>query len=104
VSFHPAGAPPADVARQLDRHNVVVVTTKRGLAHKLADVHLVADSVVGLRSVESGDRVAIAVEDVRSIAVGERDTEANIFLVGTLVVGTMLAVAALLALVPYSGT
>lgn len=94
VSFQAVPGPPAAVVQRLDSENAVVITTKSGEAVRLANVRVDGDSLVGLRTVASHERVAIAVADVQSVAVARSDVSGTV-----LAIGTTAAVALLVFLV-----
>lgn len=73
TSLHTYPGPPRTVVRDLGPRNIVRLTDKRGREVHLADAHIEGDSLVGIRSLASGERVAIAIADVVSVAVGEVD-------------------------------
>ena len=83
VSFQPMPGPPAAVVRQLDSENAAIVTTKSGEAVRIANVRVDGDSLVGLRTVASKERVAIAVADVQSVAVARSDVSGTALAIGT---------------------
>lgn len=83
VSFQPMPGPPAAVVRQLDGENAAIVTTKSGEAVRLADVRVDGDSLVGVRTVASRERIAIAVADVESVAVARSDVSGTALAIGT---------------------
>ena len=82
VRFHPMPGPPAAVVRQLDSENAVVITTKSGDEVRLANVRVDGDSLIGVRSVASMERVAIAVADVESVAVARSDVSGTALAIG----------------------
>lgn len=83
VSFQPMPGPPAAVVRQLDSENAAVITTRTGEAVRLANVRVDGDSLIGVRSVASMERVAIAVGDVESVAVAKADVGGTVLAIGT---------------------
>ena len=83
--------PPAAVVRQLGDENAAVITTKSGEAVRLANVHVDGDSLVGLRTVASKERVAIALGDVQSVAVARSDVTGTALAIGTTAAIALLA-------------
>jgi hypothetical protein len=94
VSLQPVSGAPATVVRQLDRENATVLTTRSGEAVRLANVRVEGDSLIGVRTVASNERVAIAIGDVQSVAVAKTDVTGTV-----LAIGTTAAVALLVFLV-----
>ena len=75
--------PPAAVVRQLGDENAAVITTKSGEAVRLANVRVDGDSLIGVRTVASKERVAIALGDVQSVAVARSDVSGTALAIGT---------------------
>ena len=103
TSLYTHPGPPRTVVREIGSPNIVRLTDKRGREVQLANAHIEGDSLVGVRSLASGERVAIAIADVVSVAVGEFDP------VKTTLVFLGFALAALITLytvfaVGYHGT
>ena len=82
VSFQPMPGPPAAVVAQLGDENAAVITTKSGEAVRVANVRVHGDSLVGVRTVASRQRVAIAVGDVQSVAVARSDVSGTALAIG----------------------
>ena len=91
VSFQPMAGSPAAVVRQLGDENAAVITTKSGEAVRLANVRVDGDSLVGVRTVASRERVAIAVADVESVAVAKADVGGTALAIGTTAAIALLA-------------
>ena len=83
VSFQPVPGPPAAAVQRLDSENAVVITTRSGEAVRLANVHVGGDSLVGVRTVASNERVAMAISDVQSVAVARSDVSGTVLAIGT---------------------
>ena len=100
TSLHTIPGSPRDVVQQIGPRNVVRLTDKRGREVSLADVHVEGDSLVGVRSMASGERIALAIAEIDAVAVGEVDPVKT----GLLLVGVPLALlAVLLTLFQASG-
>lgn len=91
VSFQPMPGPPAAVIRQLDNENAVVISTKTGEVVRLANVHVDGDSVIGMRTVASKERIAIALGDVESVAIARSDVGGTALAIGTTAAIALLA-------------
>lgn len=102
-SLHTVPGPPRDVVRQIGSRNVVRLTDKRGHEVDLADVHVEGDSLVGVRSMASGERVALAIVDVGGVAVRDFDPVKTAFLtVGGVM--TLLGIAFAVLGATFKGT
>lgn len=64
---------PRDVVGSLAPENAVRVQVRQGNTLLLANVRTQGDSLVGVRTVSSGERIALAFEDIQTIAVQEVD-------------------------------
>lgn len=83
VSFQLVPGPPAAVVQRLDSENAAVITTKSGEAVRVANIRVDGDSLIGLRTVASKERVAIALGDVQSVAVAKSDVSGTALAIGT---------------------
>lgn len=73
TSLHTIPGPPRSVMAQVGPRNIVRLTDKRGREVSLADARIEGDSVVGVRSLASEERIALAIADIDVVAIGEFD-------------------------------
>ena len=89
-SLHTIPGPPRDVVQQIGPRNVVRLTDKRGAEVTLADVHVEGDSLVGVRSMTSRERIALLAADVDAIALREFDPVKTVFFLALAAAATVL--------------
>ena len=87
----PIPAPPGEVLRQQPPPNEFVVRTKQGREIRLGNVSVRGDSIVGVRSISSGETVTIAIDDVESMGRSEIDAIPTIMVMMVVVGGSILA-------------
>ena len=92
-SVYSIPAPARDVLRQEPPPNAFVIRTKRGEEMRLGDVTVRGDSLVGLRSIMSGETVTIALADVESIGKMQVDIVPTIIVMLIVIGGTLIAFA-----------
>ncbi len=81
---------PRDVVQQIGPRNVVRLTDKRGREVNLADVHVEGDSLVGVRSMTTSERVGILAADVDAVALREFDPVKTVFFLALAAAATVL--------------
>jgi hypothetical protein len=84
---------PRELLRQQPPPNAFVVRTKAGEDVRLGDVTVRGDSVVGVRSISSGETVAIAIDDILSLGKSEVELLPTIMLLVVVLWGTFIVVA-----------
>jgi hypothetical protein len=83
---------PRDVMREIRPSDDIEVTSMRGPSYRMTRARIVGDSLVGVESMYSGTRVAIALGDIESVAVNQPNFTPPI-VVTTLLVLLFLALA-----------